>query len=441
MKKTILALAGLLLASATAQAQWVLQPYSFSNSYLTPFYLDAVDANVVWSAGLDVYDGEGGDEVAHTSNGGTTWATTAISNLSADEVITGVAGLSATTALVCTVDNGVGGGRILKTVDGGTTWTVQTTTSQFATADSYPNGIAFFNATEGICFGDPATGAGKFEIYRTTDAGATWVAVPSANLPASQASEYGGINQVSMAGNSFWFATNKGRILGSVDKGLTWTVSDTNFGATVPLISFRDAQNGIALNTNTGAMLATTNGGSTWSPVSYTGPLHGFALHNVPGSNTYLSVGLDSDAGSSFSRDNGVTWTAIESTLNHVSVDVVSPTVAWSSTYNAADLSGLGVYKLTSTALGTRQNVALQQGLSVYPNPSADGQFTVAMAQGRPAEAQVTVFDALGRSVYTRTVATAAPTFTIDLGRQALGVYTMQLRTEGGVAQQKLVIK
>ena len=442
MKKTLLALASLLLTTVAAQAQWVQQPFTFANPALSAYYIDAVDANVVWSAGFDVVNELGGRQVALTTNGGTTWTVSTISTLGTAEEITGIAGISATTAVICT-SNGTAGGRILKTVNGGTTWTVQTAAGQFTSADSFPNYISFFNATEGVCAGDPLPASGRFEVYRTADAGATWTAVPTASLPAVLANEYSVVNHFANVGNGFWFSTTSGRVFGTVDKGITWTVGTTGLAATagIPWVSFRDASNGLALNTS-GALARTTNGGTTWTSVTPSGTLHAFNIDNVPGTNQYVSVGAGTDPGSSYSRDNGATWVAIETTRSHGSLDFVSSTIGWSSALDTNTGAGIGAYKLSTAVLGTTQNVALQQGLSVYPNPSADGQFTVSMAQGRPEQAQVTVFDALGRSVYTRTVATAAaPSFSIDLSRQALGVYTLQLRTEGGVAQQKLVIK
>ncbi|RZK98621.1 MAG: hypothetical protein EOO62_26185, partial [Hymenobacter sp.] len=298
----------MLLTSVAAQAQWVQQPFTFANPALSAFYLDAVDANVVWSAGFDIantVNPAGGKQVALTTNGGTTWTLSTISVLTATEEITGVAGINATTALVCT-SNGAGG-RILKTVNGGTTWTVQTVAGQFTNAASFPNYISFFNATEGVCAGDPI--AGRFELYRTTDAGATWAAVPTTSLPLALTSEFSVVNHFANVGDGFWFSTTSGRVFGTTDKGLSWTVGNTNLGATVPWVSFRDAANGLALTT-TGLLARTTNGGTTWQSVTPTGPLHVFNLDNVPGTNQFVSVGAGTDAGSSYSRDNGATWVA-----------------------------------------------------------------------------------------------------------------------------------
>jgi hypothetical protein len=88
--------------------------------------------------------------------------------------------------------------------------------------------------------------------------------------------------------------------------------------------------------------------------------------------------GADNDAGSSFSRDNGQTWIALEDNLSHIVVDAASPTAVWSGAF------GPGVYKLTSTILSTRNDVAVQQGLNVYPNPSTDGQFAIKVGTPAP---------------------------------------------------------
>ncbi|SHI72306.1 Por secretion system C-terminal sorting domain-containing protein [Hymenobacter daecheongensis DSM 21074] len=457
MKKTVLFLAGLLLSGAAAQAQWALQPIGFRYD-ATPAYIDAVDANVAWAADFDYPSSIGDRQVARTINGGATWTVTTIPTLLDGQSVTGLVGLSATVALIC-VHNDQGGGSILRTIDGGTTWTVQTTATQFGGQFSFPDMIAFFSPTEGVCVGDKLPGDNSFEIYATANAGTTWTRIPDATLPVPLADEfpaYNGVlnNQItpSVVGNSVWCLTSEGRVLKSANKGLTWTISDAGLGLSGQSVAFRDANNGLAIGLDdTGGanhqLARSTDGGTTWQMLPYTGPLHPMALDNVPGTSQFLSVGADlsslggnNDAGSSYSRDNGQTWVNIENTRSHVALDVASPTVAWSGAFAPATGTGLGAYKLTSTVLGSRQDVALQRGLSVFPNPSADGRFTVKLAS-LSTDAQLTVFDALGRPVFSRAAKAATPALTLDLGQQAAGIYTLQVKTEGGAAQQKLVIQ
>ncbi|GGF10789.1 T9SS type A sorting domain-containing protein [Hymenobacter cavernae] len=440
MKKPLLLIAGLVLTSFAAQAQWVLQPFTFSDPFQVAYNLDAVDANVVWAAGNDLIEGTA-NQYARTANGGTSWTTGTIANLTSAETITGIAGVNATTALVCVTTGTTG--RILKTVNGGTTWTVQSTAGQFAGPSSFPNFISFFSATEGICVGDPPTGT-AFEIYTTADAGTTWTRVPVANVPAAQAGETGIVKNFAVLGNSCWFSTTNGRVYYSSNKGQTWAVGNSGLNTSGDL-AFTDASNGIMVTGDLGGsahtIARTTNGGATWTRVTFTGTVHG-EVSGVPGTNEILSVGLLDDFGSSYSRNGGLTWTTLETTRDHASLDVVSPTVAWSGALDIDNVAGIGVYKLNSTVLGNSKDVALQNGLSVYPNPSADGQFTVQLASGLSAEAKVEVFDALGRNVYAQSVKAAAkPVFSLDLARQSAGVYTLQVKTNGGVAQQKLVVQ
>lgn len=445
MKNYLLLLALALVTSLPARAQWVLQPFAFNSVYvpLPPFGIQAihiVDAQTVWTAGVSQYMGNnyGDNEVARTSNGGATWTVSAVPGMSfLDEIISNVAGLSASTALICTA-NSAGPGRILKTTDGGVTWTTQTTAAQYGSPDSYADFVLAFSPTEMLCAGDPiASTSNRFEMYRSTDAGLTWTGVATGTMPMALSGETATPYYKARVGNHVWFTTNKGRVFHSADKGVTWTVSQTSL-TDVGSVAFRDALNGLFFLPG-GGLMRTTDGGTTWAMVAYTGPAHA-SITAVPGTNNYLSAGQGPDAGSSFSRDNGTTWTAIESTLSHFDVVAFSPTVAWSAAvgYTNATYAGLGAYKLTSTVLGTAPAAALPAALlQVFPNPSVDGRFNLELAASAPAES-LTVLDALGRTVVTQPLASASRA-ELNLGAQAPGLYTLLVRTGQGVARRQLV--
>jgi len=110
-------------------------------------------------------------------------------------------------------------GGILGTTDGGLTWTQDPTS--FKTAGGWPDFIHFFDANNGVCVGDPTNG--YFEIYTTSNAGASWSRVPQANIPAPVSGEKGLTGPFfAAAGNSLWFPTSAlgtGRIFRTTDKG------------------------------------------------------------------------------------------------------------------------------------------------------------------------------------------------------------------------------
>lgn len=449
MKNLVLPLTLLALASSPASAQWVLQPFTFTSAP-TAFtqQIDIVDAQTVWALGL----GRNGPipRVVRTTDGGATWTQATVSVPgSTGESPRNIKGLSASTALICGVSST--GWRILKTVDGGATWTKRTTTGQFASPDSYTNFFAMFGATEGICIGDaiPTTG-NRFEMYRTLDAGDTWTAIDTTAVPKVLAGEIAIDVFSAQVGNHFWFHTSKGRVFHSRDKGQTWTVGTTGLVYPPPVnerngsIAFRDTLNGLVRVPALNALARTSDGGATWQPVTTTGPVHRL-IAAVPGTNHYLSAGEGTDAGSAISTDNGTTWTALETTRSHYDLLALSATVAWSAavSFTGTTRTGaLGFYQLDPNVLGTPALTTLPAGaLRVFPNPSADGRFSLALAAGQQAES-LTVRDALGRAVLTRAWSSGDGYVLceeLDLRTQAPGFYTLEVRTSHGVTQQQLV--
>ncbi|RAK69677.1 T9SS type A sorting domain-containing protein [Hymenobacter edaphi] len=448
MKKTLLTLATLGLVTLAAQAQWVNQPITFANSTMGVVQLDAVNATTAWGLAIDPFTGD--YELARTTNG-TTWTAGAGTSLGTSQFVTFVSALDANTAWVSTISQA--GGKILKTTDGGATWTTQTTATQFGGADSYPNFVYFFNATEGVALGDPDGATPGMEIYTTTNGGTTWTR--ATNIPAALGTELGALNPSGMTtppavfGNSIWFPTTEGRVYYSTNKGLTWSVSDTGLNDEISAISFASATAGLAVVSTSGGaqqVKRTTDGGVTWTTVTYTGTLRGLALDNIPGKTGYVSAGtsLFGQAGSSYSFDNGATWTNLETTTEHISLDLVSATEGWTGGINPTTFSGTGVNKLSSSVLGNRRDAVLQQALSVYPNPSHDGVFTLNLATSLPQATALRVTDALGREVYRTSLnatSVRASSAMLDLRQHKAGLYTLELRSDKGVAQQKLVIQ
>ncbi len=382
------------------------------------------------------------------------------------------------------------GGEIRKTTNGGTTW-VNKAAGKFVGEGSFCNWVHMFNPLIGVSLGDPtgktATNPGVFEILRTIDGGETWTRL-QAGFPAPLLAEYGNSRSFfasTSTPGTLWTglasqnATDQVRVLKTTDFGVTWTVSPLipNIVGAVTQLAFKSNNlDGIAYGstvTGTGAnatvtainVARTSNGGLTWSAITPvntpTGSFFRFAIDAVGG--TYYSTGsrfpvpttlAPEDGGTSYSTD-GINWTNITTrgVLSapgfFLSMDLLPGTAAntlagYGGLYT--DTNGFGgVYKYAGPAqpvLATR-NAALQSALSVYPNPSSSGLFSVDLGSELKAGAQLLVSDALGRQVKAQTLNAAAVgsrKINLDLSGEKAGIYTLQIRTEAGLATQKIVI-
>ena len=448
MSKQLLSCLSLCLLGFTAQAQWVNQPIGFAPNN-APFYIDAIDANTAWTVGNGFLTGAYAQpQVARTVNAGQTWTVTNLPvQTSAEEDFTALSAISASMAWVTTTVGGAGG-RILKTTDGGLTWTTQSGPTVYGNSNSYPDLIHFFSATDGVTVGDAVNPSSPLEIFTTTNGGLTWT--PVTNSPVAMRNEFPVATPPAVVGNHIWFVTQQGRVYHSPDKGLTWTVAAVGNGLmSGTSLVFRDLQNGLLCSLDdTGTsheLYRTTDGGATWGSIAYNGPLHGLGLSTVPGSNLYVSTGSDignGDQGSSYSRDNGQTWVSLESTLNHITTEFVSPAVGWSTSFSltAGQLVG-GANRFSGTLLATRPDAALQASLSVAPNPALGGLFTLQTAcPGGSGAATVRILDVAGRLVQQRTWAGTAP-LAFDLSQEPAGLYVLEVQAASGTARQKVVVQ
>ena len=447
MNKYFLSCLSLCLLVFTAQAQWVYRPINSLSPQAAPFFVDAIDATTAWgvSTGANTYVVP---QLVRTTNAGQTWTVSTLPVQAAvQEDATALAAFNATTAWVTTTNVNGMGGRILRTIDGGLNWTTQSNTTVFGSPSSYPDLVRFFSATEGVVVGESISGTNSFEAYTTADAGQTWA--PVSTMPALLPSENIITGAPAVVGSTVWFLTTGGRVFRSLDKGLTWTVSVIDPNLTDPAsIAFRDAQNGLVNVLDDGGgtnhlLFRTTNGGTTWAQVIYTGPLHGLGLSTVPGTDQYVSTGAElgnGDEGSSFTRDNGQTWVALENTLSHLGVEFVSPTAGWSGGFQTKPTGIMGgINRFSGTALATRTDAVLQASLTVAPNPALNGRFAL-QAPPLVGTATVRVLDVAGRLVQTQPWASATP-LALDLSREPAGIYILEVQAASGTARQKVVVQ
>src|SRR5688572_16252935 len=184
MKKPLLILCGLLSMSLVSRSQWSSQNSGFTLDGTYPDDIKAVDSNVVWITGAaGDGSGVGVQEFSRTIDGGNTWQSGLVTT-DTNYRFSNIMAINADLAWATMYKNvAAQEGRIFRTTDGGATWVAMDSTNIFVTINlSFPNFTYFWNAAEGFSVGDPASG--YYEIYTTADSGTTWQRVPSANIPA-----------------------------------------------------------------------------------------------------------------------------------------------------------------------------------------------------------------------------------------------------------------
>ena len=332
------------LALSQSGSPWVEQVSGLSAG-LGVVALHAADSNTVWAAfGVTSPVVGGSRTYARTTNGGTTWISGTIAAAPTSYGLGSVFAFDANKAWVTMWSWQTTGG-ILGTTDGGLTWTQDPTS--FKTAGGWPDFIHFFDANNGVCVGDPTNG--YFEIYTTSNAGASWSRVPQANIPAPVSGEKGLTGPFfAAAGNSLWFPTSAlgtGRIFRTTDKGLTWSlVMYPGIAAGwYPAIAFQDENVGIG-NGDWGDVKKTTDGGSTWTAIPTSPSLKlGIAfLKSVPhrpgmyvasASLQYNSLARKLLYGTFYTLDEGVHWTIASASTSTVEstpdLAFSSPTSGW----------------------------------------------------------------------------------------------------------------
>lgn len=438
MKKLLL-LSSLLISGALFSQTWTTQNTGFVAANRGISDISIVDANTVWAM---AYDGQTTtnniQEFTRTSNGGTTWTPGTIGLGNTALQITNISAVSATTAFAGAFDpvNGLGG--VWKTSNSGTTWTQQNTTAYTTATKSWFNIVHFFDANNGVTIGDPAPST-DFEIYYTTNGGTTWTASPAIQIPNAQTEEYGYNNAVTFVGSNIWFVTSKGRIYKSTNMGLSWTVSQspiTDFGgATVSgKLYFSDANNGFILSSEaTNNFYTTTNGGTTWSSgTTFTGTHK--LLCPIPNTTTIVGTSLAPPTGSSYSLNNGTTWTNIDTATppqRGVS-KFLNGSTGWAGGFSTNATTG-GIFKFSGTLAN---NTFKNNTFTAYPNPVND--VVTITNKDNATFNTISITDINGRTVKS-VDANNVSELEVNVSELNAGIYFMNIGSENGKTVKKFI--
>ncbi len=279
--------------------------------------ISAASESVVWASGRP-------GTYTRTLDGGATWMADTVPGASELFFIDVYAVDEHTAYLLGTHFDG-GLGRIYKTTDGGENWVIQYSDSS---PGVFLDGMAFWDADNGVAFGDPV--GGSFFIVKTHDGGANWSRVSPENIPLPLPGEAGfaasGTAIATQGTANVWFGTGGGyvgRVYRSNDRGDTWSVAETpiagNASSGVFGLFFWDAMNGVAVggdhtkpNDSVENVARTTDGGLTWTLVGSSQPegvRWGVSGYSTGGSPALLAVG---PSGIGYSLDLGATWTVVD---------------------------------------------------------------------------------------------------------------------------------
>lgn len=308
MKFSWLAAALVGFSAASVLASWQIQSIETTSDFRG---LCVVSPTVAWTSGTKGTFGR-------TIDAGKTWGVGTVPDAEKLD-FRDVEAFGTTTAYLLAAGPGEAS-RIYKTVDGGRSWM-----KQFQNADpaTFFNAMAFWDADNGLAFGDPVQG--RFALIATNDGGAHWKPLAPKTLPAALAGESAfaasGTSLVTLGDRDVWFATGgatTARVFHSRDRGQTWEVSDTplvagSASSGVFSIAFRDAQHGMIVGGDyrdpetVGANAAlTADAGRTWTLLGKRLP---YCSAVVWAKDRWIAVG---PSGSFSSADDGKTWNPLD---------------------------------------------------------------------------------------------------------------------------------
>lgn len=317
-------------APAPAQTQVARLEQSSGTAQLLQA-VSVVSPMVVWVSGH-------GGTFARTTDGGATWRAAAVPG--ADTLQwRDVHAVSADTAYLLSAGSG-SLSRIYKTVDAGATWV-----PQFVNQDSaaFFDCFAFWDAHRGVAFSDAVDG--RFIILTTMD-GATWTRVPDEAVPAAQSGEgsfaASGTCVATQPGGHAWIGTgnaSSARVLHTADYGRSWQAAPVPIagGEATGLasVAFRDPLNGLASGGPIGrpadttlVVARTSDGGRSWEPAGWPGFTGAVYGAAYVPGANTPTVVAVGPRGAALSRDDGATWTVLD-TLSYWSVGAASPDDVW----------------------------------------------------------------------------------------------------------------
>jgi photosystem II stability/assembly factor-like uncharacterized protein len=277
------------------------------------YFLSGAEAWISEASGLGLQAGQNPAViVSHTTNGGQTWQSAALSVTVPD----GVFSMSFSNDQDGWAEAELGGAtgndlmELFRTTDGGKSW-VALSTNGFVSQDHIPNTFPYGGHATGITFINASTGwvVNTDKLYITHDGGTTWrqqaIAVATGQsiaLPIFFSTQDG-----LLPTGSQLFVTHDG--------GTTWKPGPLLPQSSGP-VTFTDIQHGWAAEHNGTALYRTSDGGAHWTKITpaIAASITSIAQLNFVSPKTGWALGYASDFPNTLlfkTVDGGQTWTLV----------------------------------------------------------------------------------------------------------------------------------
>nr|WP_315147482.1 T9SS type A sorting domain-containing protein [uncultured Flavobacterium sp.] len=217
---------------------------------------------------------------------------------------------------------------------------------------------------------------------------------------------------------------------------MTWTVSTTpsaDFG--LDRFTFSDTNKGLLMLYSSVTLYKTTDGGANWTLVPKTGSLFNTNISYIPGTSKVVSCAYANPLGSSYSLNDGLTWTTIDTGVFHGEVGFLNDTFGFSAGMNTDATTG-GISKFTGIPLKNPSFDSNKQ-IAAYPNPT-NGMLNLNSETSLIKE--VSVFDLLGKQVYKSNFS-ALNNVNLDLKSLQNGAYLLKVTSDSGKTETIKIMK
>lgn len=430
---------GLSSISLKAQSGWTLQvnPLGVGDSALLG-RVQFVSENEGWISAAN-------GKLLHTTNKGMTW--NVVSPEPVDTIFSwsdpdfSLSFINVSTGYVLRTKGSLShwqGAVLYKTTDSGMTW-------HRVTIPNYDAGILvqFVDEQHGwiLVFNSGYAGGG---LFRTTSGGSDWnlMNLPAAGFPYFKDSNTGWLlprTPSTSTSDTVWKTT---------DGGLNWTAPwGTSARVRLNSIHFSDSNNGWIVG-DSGKVLHTTNGGSSWTYSTNTGLTSQYNSKAVFALNANLAwVGADRDEETPRvlrTTDGGASWEIQSTPITQEEGDDIFSMYFWDqgNGWLTADGGRVCYYSEQTNVI---ENTIAPQGFALYQNYPNPFNPRTTIGYQLPSESYMTlkVFSVLGNEVITLVNGKQQPgrwSVSFDAGGLPSGVYYYRLQAGSYNETKKLIL-